>query len=54
MSPAGVAVLPPWWRTAGARQGLAVGMVGLYGVSAGALGVAAGLTVWQTVLTSVP
>lgn len=53
MSPAGVAVLPPWWRTAGARQGLAVGMVGLYGVSAGALGVAAGLTVWQTVLTSV-
>ena len=29
-----------------------MGMVGLYGVSAGALGVAAGLSVWQTVLTS--
>lgn len=41
-----------WWRTPAARQGLAVGLVGLYGVSAGALGVAAGLTVWQTVLTS--
>ncbi|MGD8150201.1 AzlC family ABC transporter permease [Ornithinimicrobium sp. Y1694] len=41
-----------WWRTAAARQGLAVGMVGLYGVSAGALGVAAGLSVWQTMLTS--
>lgn len=42
----------PWWRTSAARQGLAVGLVGLYGVSAGALGVAAGLTVWQTMLTS--
>ena len=42
----------PWWRTPAARQGLAVGLVGLYGVSAGALGVAAGLSVWQTVLTS--
>lgn len=41
-----------WWRTAAARQGLAVGLVGLYGVSAGALGVAAGLSVWQTMLTS--
>lgn len=41
-----------WWRTAAARQGFAVGLVGLYGVSAGALGVAAGLTVWQTMLTS--
>lgn len=44
--------MSPWWRTPAARQGLAVGLVGLYGVSAGALGVAAGLTVWQTVLTS--
>lgn len=43
---------PGWWRTPAAREGLAVGLVGLYGVSAGALGVAAGLTVWQTVLTS--
>lgn len=42
----------PWWRTGAARQGVAVGLVGLYGVSAGALGVAAGLTVGQTVLTS--
>lgn len=41
-----------WWRTPAARQGVAVGLVGLYGVSAGALGVAAGLTVWQTMLTS--
>lgn len=41
-----------WWRTPAAREGLAVGLVGLYGVSAGALGVAAGLTVWQTVVTS--
>lgn len=41
-----------WWRTPAARQGLAVGLVGFYGVSAGALGVAAGLTVWQTMLTS--
>ncbi|MDO5740845.1 MAG: AzlC family ABC transporter permease [Ornithinimicrobium sp.] len=41
-----------WWREPAARQGLAVGMVGLYGVSAGALGVAAGLSVWQTMLTS--
>lgn len=41
-----------WWRTPAARQGLAVGLVGFYGVSAGALGVAAGLSVWQTVLTS--
>lgn len=43
---------PAWWRTPAAREGLAVGLVGLYGVSAGALGVAAGLSVWQTVLTS--
>lgn len=41
-----------WWRGPGARQGLAVAMVGLYGVSAGALGVAAGLSVAQTMLTS--
>lgn len=41
-----------WWRTPAARQGVTVGLVGLYGVSAGALGVAAGLSVWQTVLTS--
>lgn len=41
-----------WWRTPAARQGMAVGMVGLYGVSAGALGVAAGLSVWQTIVTS--
>lgn len=44
--------MAPWWRTPAARQGFAVGMVGLYGVSAGALGVAAGLTVWQTIATS--
>src|SRR5690606_11745421 len=43
---------PAWWRTPAAREGLAVGLVGLYGVSAGALGVAAGLSVWQTVVTS--
>lgn len=41
-----------WWRTPAAREGFAVGLVGLYGVSAGALGVAAGLSVWQTVATS--
>ena len=41
-----------WWRGPAARQGLAVGLVGLYGVSAGALGVAAGLSVAQTMLTS--
>lgn len=41
-----------WWRTPAARQGVAVGLVGLYGISAGALGVAAGLSVWQTMLTS--
>jgi predicted branched-subunit amino acid permease len=41
-----------WWRTPAAREGVAVGLVGLYGVSAGALGVAAGLSVWQTVVTS--
>ena len=35
------------------RKGLAVGVAsGLYGISCGALGVAAGLTVWQTMLTS--
>lgn len=35
------------------RQGLAVGLAtGAYGLSCGALGVAAGLSVWQTVLTS--
>ncbi|MCE0485349.1 AzlC family ABC transporter permease [Ornithinimicrobium sediminis] len=35
------------------RQGLAVGLAtGAYGISCGALGVAAGLSVWQTVLTS--
>lgn len=43
---------PAWWRTPAGREGLAVGLVGLYGVSAGALGVAAGLSVWQTVMTS--
>ncbi len=43
---------PVWWRTPAGREGLAVGLVGLYGVSAGALGVAAGLSVWQTVMTS--
>lgn len=42
----------PWWRTPAGRQGLAVGTVGFYGVSAGALGVAAGLSVWQTIVTS--
>lgn len=41
-----------WWKTPAAREGLAVGLVGLYGVSAGALGVAAGLSVAQTMLTS--
>jgi predicted branched-subunit amino acid permease len=41
-----------WWRTPAGREGLAVGLVGLYGVSAGALGVAAGLSVAQTMLTS--
>jgi predicted branched-subunit amino acid permease len=41
-----------WWRTPAGREGLAVGLVGLYGVSAGALGVAAGLSVWQTIVTS--
>ena len=41
-----------WWRTPAAREGFAVGLVGLYGVSAGALGVAAGLSFWQTVATS--
>lgn len=41
-----------WWRTPAAREGFAVGLVGLYGVSAGALGVAAGLSVAQTMLTS--
>ena len=40
------------WSGPGFRQGLAVGLVGLYGVSAGALGVAAGLSVWQTMVTS--
>jgi predicted branched-subunit amino acid permease len=35
------------------RQGLAVGVAtGAYGISCGALGVAAGLSVWQTVATS--
>lgn len=52
MSAERVSEAPTWWRTPAARQGYAVGLVGLYGVSAGALGVAAGLTVWQTMLTS--
>lgn len=44
---------PGRWRHPATRQGLAVGLTtGLYGISCGALGVAAGLTVWQTVLTS--
>lgn len=35
------------------REGLAVGLAtGAYGISCGALGVAAGLTVWQTMVTS--
>ena len=35
------------------RQGIAVGVAtGAYGISCGALGVAAGLTVWQTMATS--
>ncbi|WP_238329562.1 AzlC family ABC transporter permease [Ornithinimicrobium humiphilum] len=49
---AGAAQAPVWWRTPAAREGMAVGLVGLYGVSAGALGVAAGLSVWQTIVTS--
>ncbi len=51
-APAATPPVPAWWRTPAGREGLAVGLVGLYGVSAGALGVAAGLSVWQTVLTS--
>lgn len=49
MSPA-----PPRTRANPAvRQGLAVGLAtGAYGLSCGALGVAAGLSIWQTVLTS--
>ncbi|MGI8948414.1 MAG: AzlC family ABC transporter permease [Ornithinimicrobium sp.] len=47
---------PPLTRTRdhpAVRQALAVGLAtGAYGVSCGALGVAAGLSVWQTVLTS--
>lgn len=40
-------------RGPAARQGLAVGVAtGAYGISCGALGVVAGLSVWQTVLTS--
>lgn len=39
--------------TPAARQGLGVGVaVGAYGLSCGALGVAAGLSVWQTMATS--
>lgn len=42
-----------WWRTPAAREGLAVGLAtGTYGISCGALGVAAGLSVWQTMATS--
>lgn len=42
-----------WWRTTAAREGLAVGVAtGTYGISCGALGVAAGLSVWQTMATS--
>ncbi|AXH97978.1 branched-chain amino acid ABC transporter permease [Ornithinimicrobium avium] len=42
-----------WWRTPAGREGLAVGAAtGAYGISCGALGVAAGLTVWQTMATS--
>lgn len=48
----GAAYPQAWWRTPAAREGFAVGLVGLYGVSAGALGVAAGLSVAQTMLTS--
>lgn len=48
----GTAYPQAWWRSPAAREGLAVGLVGLYGVSAGALGVAAGLSVAQTMLTS--
>lgn len=50
--------VPPRWegpdlRGSAVRQGLAVGVAtGAYGISCGALGVAAGLSVWQTVLTS--
>ena len=40
-------------RRAVVRQGLSVGIAtGLYGVSLGALGVASGLSIWQTCLTS--
>jgi predicted branched-subunit amino acid permease len=43
----------PWWRTPPFRQGVAVGVAtGAYGISCGALGVAAGLSVWQTMVTS--
>lgn len=43
----------PWWKTPAAREGLAVGLAtGTYGISCGALGVAAGLSVWQTMATS--
>lgn len=43
----------PWWQTTAFRQGMAVSVAtGAYGISCGALGVAAGLTVWQTVVTS--
>ncbi len=45
--------MTPWWRTTAFRQGLAVGVAtGAYGISCGALGVAAGLSTWQTVVTS--
>lgn len=43
------------WRESPAfRQGVAVGVAtGAYGISCGAIGVAAGLSVWQTMATSV-
>lgn len=44
---------PASWSRPVVRKGLAVGLAtGVYGISCGALGVAAGLSVWQTVLTS--
>lgn len=47
------APLAPERRAAVIRQALGVGLAtGAYGVSLGALGVAAGLTVWQTQVTS--
>lgn len=43
----------PLTQSPALRQGLTVGIAtGLYGISCGALGVAAGLTTWQTMATS--